>query len=270
MCLRSFRGGDPFERFTLKRLGDNSWDCHDTLTGTTFRYTSNQRAVETGGREFRKKRERLKSRRLLQVPGNLGGNRGAETTFLRPRHPPQDEVQLLPQHSTYGDEVDCLHEGALRRELCGGPDGPRKVSTEELFQGTFVLFGLPGAFTSVCSTKQVPEYVANRKELAMFGASRIFCLSVNDPYVMTAWAGSLVVVPEVITFLADPEASYVKKLGLSQELDSLGTRSRRFSAFVDDGEVLLLNIDEPGGKTYKLSGPDNILRQLREAGLPVA
>jgi glutaredoxin/glutathione-dependent peroxiredoxin len=149
-----------------------------------------------------------------------------------------------------------------------GEKGPVEVASRDIFKGTFVLFGLPGAFTSVCSSKQVPEYVAKRDELSAFGVSRIFCLSVNDPYVMMAWAGALAVVPAVITFLADPDASFVKMLGLTQDLPELGTRSRRFSAFVDNGEVLILNVDEPGGKTYKVSGPDNMLRQLREATDP--
>ena len=97
------------------------------------------------------------------------------------------------------------------------------------------------------------------------GIDHLFCLSVNDPYVMTAWAGGLVVLPDVVTFLSDPDGSFTKQMGLNQEVEGLGLRSRRFSALISDRRVYVLNVDEPGGKTYKVSGPDFMLRILDKA-----
>ena len=159
-----------------------------------------------------------------------------------------------------GDKLPSSHLFVM------GETQPQKVSTDFLFgEKTCVLFGLPGAFTSVCSSKQVPEYVARKDDFARFGINQIFCLSVNDPYVMTAWAGALVVQPETINFLSDPDAFFTKQIGMQQVIEGLGLRSRRFSALLHDGEVCILNVDEPGGKSYKVSGPDNMLRILREA-----
>jgi glutaredoxin/glutathione-dependent peroxiredoxin len=147
-----------------------------------------------------------------------------------------------------------------------GPEGPKEVEARSLFcNGVSLLFALPGAFTSVCSQKQVPEYMAKLQTFRQWGIKNVYCLSVNDPFVMNAWAGTLGVVPSTVTFLSDPECKYTRRLGMDQYLDGLGTRSLRYSALIDsDCYIALLNVDEPGGKTYKVSGPDYMLKRLQE------
>ena len=144
------------------------------------------------------------------------------------------------------------------------PSGPEAVSMREVLRrGPTVLFALPGAYTSVCSTKQVPEYATKAETFRNLGIRQILCLSVNDPYVMNAWAGGLGVLPQVITFLSDPDAVYTKAIGMDQHLEGLGVRSLRYSALIDrDGFIGILNVDERGGKTYKVSGPDNMLKLI--------
>jgi len=143
-------------------------------------------------------------------------------------------------------------------------NGPQQQRMSDILRhGPTVFFALPGAFTSVCSTKQVPEYAGKADVFRDWGIKQMLCLSVNDPYVMNAWAGGLGVLPQTITFLSDPEGTFTKSIGMHQHLDGLGTRSLRYSALLDrDGYIGILNVDEAGGKTYKVSGPNHMLEQF--------
>ena len=147
-----------------------------------------------------------------------------------------------------------------------GRSGPEAKHIKDILGGKpTVLFALPGAFTSVCSTKQVPEYAAKADVFKEWGVEQVLCLSANDPHVMHAWAGGLGVLPQVITFLGDPDAVYTKSIGMDQYLEGVGVRSLRYSALLDrDSRIAILNVDEPGGKTYKVSGPDNMLSQFNK------
>lgn len=131
-------------------------------------------------------------------------------------------------------------------------DGPAKISTDELFGGKkVVLFGLPGAFTPTCSMNHVPGYVENRDALIGKGVDEIAVVSVNDHFVMGAWAKSTNAAGK-IRFLCDWDAAFVKALGLDKDLSAggLGVRSTRFSMLVEDGAVKFVNVeDNPGQAT---------------------
>lgn len=148
-----------------------------------------------------------------------------------------------------------------------GADAPTDVALPKLFAGKkAVIFGLPGAYTSVCSSKHVPEYNKKAQELFSKGVDVLACISVNDAYVMREWAKSLGVDPKTVMMLADGDASFTKAIGLSQNMPGMGDRSLRYSAFVEDLQVKHLNIEEPGGKSYKVSGPDHMLADLEKLG----
>jgi peroxiredoxin len=149
-----------------------------------------------------------------------------------------------------GDKVPA---GNLRTMTA---DGPKEVSTDELFKGKkVVLFSVPGAFTPTCSNQHLPSYLTNHDKIKAQGVDTIACMAVNDPFVMGAW-GKDKSVGDKILLLADGNGEYTKALGL--ELDGskfgLGTRGKRFSMVVNDGVVEKLNVDESG---YNFSSAEN-------------
>ncbi|KAL6762600.1 Redoxin-domain-containing protein [Haematococcus lacustris] len=146
-----------------------------------------------------------------------------------------------------------------------GADAPTAVPLKALLGGKkAVVFGLPGAYTSVCSSKHVPEYKTKKKLLDDQGVEVIACLSVNDAYVMKKWAEELGVDSKTLLMLGDPDCSFHKAVGLNQFIPGLGDRSRRYSMYLEDGVVKVLNVDEPGGKSYKVSGPSFMEASLKE------
>ncbi|KAG9134774.1 hypothetical protein Leryth_001083 [Lithospermum erythrorhizon] len=124
-----------------------------------------------------------------------------------------------------------------------------------------IIFAVPGAFTPTCSTKHVPGFLEKAEELKSKGVAEILCLSVNDPFVMKAWAKTY---PENkhIKFLADGSGKYTHALGLELDLSDkgLGIRSRRFALLVDDLKVEVANV-EAGGE-FTISSADEILKAL--------
>jgi peroxiredoxin len=142
-------------------------------------------------------------------------------------------------------------------------DGPKPLTTDELFKGkTVVLFGLPGAFTPTCSAKHVPSYVQNFDALKAKGVDTIACMSVNDAFVMGAWAKHQSAY-EKVQMLADGSAEYTKKLGLDLDLSArgMGMRCKRFSVLVKDGKAAQVNVEQNPGE-LAVSGADTILGQL--------
>lgn len=140
---------------------------------------------------------------------------------------------------------------------------PKAVTVHDLCKGKkVVIFGLPGAFTAVCSSKQVPQYYEKLNALHDAGIDAVYCTSVNDAFVMHFWAKELGVSTDSLPMLADGEAEWHKKTGLTQHLPGLGTRALRYSMVVDDLKVIQLNAEEPGPTCYRLSGPDTILKQI--------
>ncbi|KAI9229837.1 MAG: redoxin domain-containing protein [Piptocephalis tieghemiana] len=139
---------------------------------------------------------------------------------------------------------------------------PDEYDASHFFKGKkVVVFGLPGAFTTICSSKHLPDYVKRSDELIAKGADAIYCLSVNDAFVMHAWGKEYNAEPKVL-MLADGDASFHKALGLTQTLPGCGVRSLRYSMFVDDGVIKILEVEEPGAGGYKISGPTTMLNAM--------
>lgn len=124
--------------------------------------------------------------------------------------------------------------------------GIHEVTTDALFKGKKVaLFGLPGAYTPVCSAKHLPGYIANAGKLRVAGFDTIACVSVNDPFVMDAWGKSLGADGDVM-MLADADGSFTRALGLVIDLPAFGLsgRSERYSMVVEDGVVTKLEVEK--------------------------
>jgi glutaredoxin/glutathione-dependent peroxiredoxin len=162
-----------------------------------------------------------------------------------------------------GDKVPA---GTLQEyfemEKDGCSIGPNPVKVDDLTRGKkVVLFGLPGAFTPTCSAKHVPSYVANYDKLKAKGVDTVACMSVNDAFVMGAWARDQKT-GEKVRMLGDGSADYAKALGLELDLTArgMGTRCQRFSMLIDNGVVKALNIEAPG--KFEVSDAETMLKQL--------
>ena len=140
-------------------------------------------------------------------------------------------------------------------------DGPEAVSSADFFAGKKVaLFAVPGAFTPTCSARHLPSYVEKAGDLKAKGVDEIACISVNDPFVMSAWNerdGS-----SDITMIADGNGEFTEALGLSCDGSrvGMGKRSQRYSMIVNDGTVEQVNVEAPGD--YRVSGAEAMLEQL--------
>ncbi|MDP6350911.1 MAG: peroxiredoxin [Alphaproteobacteria bacterium] len=143
-----------------------------------------------------------------------------------------------------------------------GPDGMGEITTDDLFAGKkAVLFALPGAFTPTCSSKHVPGFMSHAGALEDKGIETIVCLSVNDPFVMAAWAKDLGS-GDTVTMVADGNGDFTRAVGL--ELDGrgfgLGERSQRYAMVVDNGAVTKLAVED--GPGLDVSSAENILAGL--------
>lgn len=161
---------------------------------------------------------------------------------------------------------DRLPEGTLQEfievEGNGCSIGPNAFKVSDLVKGRKIaVFGLPGAFTPTCSAKHVPGYVVRFDDLRARGVDEIWCLAVNDAFVMGAWARDQKTSGKV-RMLADGSAEFAKKLGLELDLTArgMGMRMQRFSMIVDDGVVRAINVEGPG--KFEVSDADTLLRQL--------
>src|SRR3954454_839214 len=144
----------------------------------------------------------------------------------------------------------------------GTPEGPKEVSTEELFKGrTVVLFGVPGAFTPTCSAKHLPGYVQNYDALKAKGAEVVACMAVNDAFVMGAW-GKDQGVGDKVVMIADGSAALTKALGLELDLTArgLGVRCQRFVLVAKNGKVTHLAVEAPGA--FEVSKAETVLAAL--------
>ena len=128
---------------------------------------------------------------------------------------------------------------------------------------TIVVFGLPGAFTPTCSAKHVPGYVENFEKFKAAGVDEIWCISVNDAFVMGAWARDQKTAGKV-RMLADGDAIFAKATGLTLDLSGkgMGLRSNRYSMLVKDGKVIVLNVEAPG--KFEVSDAVTLLGQLKK------
>ncbi|KAL4205516.1 hypothetical protein AMTRI_Chr01g114980 [Amborella trichopoda] len=125
-----------------------------------------------------------------------------------------------------------------------------------------VVFGLPGAFTGVCSAQHVPSYKNNAEKFKAKGVHSLVCVAVNDPYVMNGWAEKLNA-KEDIDFYGDFDGSFNKSLDLGLDLSSalLGHRSQRWSAYVVDGKIQAFNVEKVPSE-FNVSGGDAMLGQI--------
>ncbi len=140
-------------------------------------------------------------------------------------------------------------------------DGVETIDTIALFDGRkAVLFAVPGAFTPTCSEKHLPSYVRHFDDFRNRGIE-VFCVSVNDPFVMQAW-GRTQQVPDGLQMLADGNADLAKALGLEMDASAygMGVRAKRFALYVEDGVVKHVFVEAPG--EYKVSGAEHVLAQL--------
>ena len=143
--------------------------------------------------------------------------------------------------------------------------GPNPVKVAEAAAGkTIAVFGLPGAFTPTCSAKHVPGFVQKAQEFKAAGVDEIWCVSVNDAFVMGAWAREQKSAGKV-RMLADGSAEFAKATGLTLDLTGrgMGVRSTRYSMLVKDGKVKTLNIEGPG--KFEVSDADTLLKQVATA-----
>lgn len=140
-------------------------------------------------------------------------------------------------------------------------DGVETVDTRTLFDGKkVVLFAVPGAFTPTCSEKHLPGFVEHFDEFRDKGVE-VACLSVNDPFVMHAWSRAQQV-PEGLEMLADGNAEFTRALGLEMDASAygMGTRSKRFALYAEDGVVRQVFVEAPG--EYRVSSAEHVLGQL--------
>ena len=161
---------------------------------------------------------------------------------------------------------DRLPEGTLKEfievESEGCSLGPNTFNVGDLVKGKKIaIFGLPGAYTPTCSAKHVPGYIENAKALKAKGVDEIWCISVNDAFVMGAW-GRDQKATGIVRMMADGYASFCKALGRVADFSAhgLGTRAQRYSMLVEDGVVKQLNVEQ-GGK-FEVSNAETMLKQL--------
>src|SRR3954467_5613365 len=160
---------------------------------------------------------------------------------------------------------DTLPEGTLSEfietETEGCSLGPNTFQVADLVKGKkIVIFGLPGAFTPTCSAKHVPGYVEHADALKAKGVDEIWCISVNDAFVMGAW-GRDQKATGIVRMMADGNADYSKALGLDADFGKhgMGVRSQRYSLLVEDGVVKQLNVEQGGA--FEVSNAETLLGQ---------
>jgi len=141
-------------------------------------------------------------------------------------------------------------------------EGPAPISTDEVFKGKRVaLFAVPGAFTPTCSAKHLPGFKEQAEAIKAKGVDTIACVSVNDVFVMKAWAKDQGVGEEIL-MLADGNGDFTKALGLELNASKfgMGSRSQRYSLIANDGVVEQLNVEAAG--EFRVSSADYLLEAL--------
>ena len=163
---------------------------------------------------------------------------------------------------------DKLPAGTLQEfievEGNGCSIGPNPVDVQKAAAGkTIALFAVPGAFTPTCSAKHVPGYVEQAAALKAAGVDEIWCVSVNDAFVMGAWGRDQKTAGKV-RMMADGSAALAQATGLTLDLTAkgMGLRSNRYSMLVVDGVVKTLNVEGPG--KFEVSDADTLLKQAKD------
>ena len=143
--------------------------------------------------------------------------------------------------------------------------GPNSFDLDKATAGKKIaIFALPGAYTPTCSVQHVPGYVEKASDLKAAGVDEIWCVSVNDAFVMGAW-GRDQKTADKVRMMADGSAEFTKAAGLTLDLTTrgMGIRSQRYSMLVVDGVVKTLNIEGPG--KFEVSNADTMLAQAKQA-----
>ncbi|MBB5215190.1 peroxiredoxin [Parapusillimonas granuli] len=155
---------------------------------------------------------------------------------------------------TLGEFIETPTEGCAL--------GPNNFQVADMVKGKKIaLFALPGAFTPTCSAKHLPGYLEHYDQFMSKGIDEIWCVSVNDPFVMGAWGRDCQVNGRV-RMLADGSAGWTRAMGLDQDLSArgMGVRSKRYSALIEDGVVTQLNVEEGGA--FEVSDAATLLKQI--------
>lgn len=140
--------------------------------------------------------------------------------------------------------------------------GPEQADTSDVLgQGKIALFSLPGAFTPTCSAQHLPGFIQKADEFKSKGVDKIICMSVNDAFVMQAWAENQGA-GDKVAMLADGNGDFARALGLTMDGKGfgMGERAQRFSVVLENGVVKHLNIEEPGA--FDVSSAEHMLGQL--------
>jgi peroxiredoxin len=137
---------------------------------------------------------------------------------------------------------------------------PKDVKVADAVKGKKIaIFGVPGAYTPTCSAKHVPGYLQHFDDLKKSGVDEVWCVATNDAFVMAHWGREQKALGK-IRFLADATADWSKALGLELGGPGMGTRTKRFSALVEDGRIAQLNVEEAG--KFEVSDAGTLLKQL--------
>lgn len=155
---------------------------------------------------------------------------------------------------------DNLPEAVFKEKTS---DSMAEVSVKDIFEGKkIVLFAVPGAYTPTCHSNHLPGYLENRDAILAKGVDDIAVVSVNDAFVMGAWAQSTGGEGK-LRYLSDWDASFTKAVGMEMDLSAgtLGMRSKRYSMIVDNGTVTALNVEDSPGEAVT-SGASRLLEQL--------
>ena len=161
---------------------------------------------------------------------------------------------------------DRIPDGTLTEmidaERPGCTIGPNSFAVSDITKGKKIaIFGLPGAFTPTCSARHVPSYVQNFDKLRAKGVDEVWCVSVNDTFVMGAW-GKDQKAGGKVRMMADGSAIFTKAPGLDMDLTprGMGVRSQRYSMLVQDGVVKALNVEAPG--KFEVSNAETMMKAL--------
>jgi len=135
----------------------------------------------------------------------------------------------------------------------------KEISTKEILnKDKVILFGLPGAFTPTCSNKHLPSFLKSNEQLKKKNIEKVFCISINDPFVMEAWGKSFNL-NDQLTLLADVRGDFTKSIGAEFNWRGWGTRSKRYTMLLDNG--VIKKIVEEEGKC-ELTAADNFLKEI--------
>jgi glutaredoxin/glutathione-dependent peroxiredoxin len=182
--------------------------------------------------------------------------RSQDNDVVNPRHPKEKAMAIK-----VGDRLpDGTLTEMIDTERPGCTVGPNNFAVSDISKGKkIVIFAVPGAFTPTCSAKHVPSYVQGFDKLRAKGVDELWCIAVNDAFVMGAW-GRDQKAGGKIRMMADGSAIFTKALGLDMDLTArgMGVRSQRYSMLVDNGVVKALNVEQPG--KFEVSDADTMLK----------